>query len=407
MTETDTLHKNWDIVIIGGGAAGFFTALNAAENNPESSIAILEKTRHGLQKLKISGGGRCNVTHADFLPTSLSENYPRGQKELLGPFHSFMTGDTMQWFEDRGVALKIEEDGRVFPVSDSSQSIIDCFIREAKRLGVEIYYNCNVEAVVKDGNFKVSTNEGQLQAKQVIIATGSSPKAWKWISDLGHGIVPAVPSLFTFDIEDSRLKAIPGVVVKDVEVKVVSSNLVSEGPILVTHVGLSAPAILKLSAFGALELAHLNYQFEIDINFVKLDHESCLNQLKHMKLAKARKQVNTLPFLGIPKRLWYKLTDASSIAEDLKWADVTKQQLHNLAAQLTQARFKVTGKSTFKEEFVTAGGVDLKEIDFKSFESKLIPGLYFAGEVLNIDAVTGGFNFQNAWTGGFIIAQNL
>ena len=196
MTETDRLHKNWDIIIIGGGAAGFFTALNAAENNPESSIAILEKTRHGLQKLKISGGGRCNVTHADFLPKSLSENYPRGQKELLGPFHSFMTGDTMQWFEDRGVALKIEEDGRVFPVSDSSQSIIDCFIREAKRLGVEIYYNCNVEAVVKDGDFKVSTNEGQLQSKQVIIATGSSPAAWNWISALGHHIVPAVPSLF-------------------------------------------------------------------------------------------------------------------------------------------------------------------------------------------------------------------
>jgi predicted Rossmann fold flavoprotein len=277
MAETDSLNKIWDLLIVGGGAAGFFTAINAAEQNPDLSIAILEKAKEGLQKVKISGGGRCNVTHAEFLPKALSENYPRGEKELLGPFHKFMTGDTMQWFEDRGVSLKIEEDGRVFPISNSSQSIIDCFLSEAKRLNIEIKYKCPVQSVNKDTFFRVQTNQGVMVARQLVIATGSSPKAWSWISDLGHHIIPAVPSLFTFDIDDERLKGIPGVVVNDVEVTIVENQLKSEGPLLVTHVGLSAPAILKLSAFGAIDLANLNYKFEIEINFVRMDQESCLD----------------------------------------------------------------------------------------------------------------------------------
>ncbi|WP_232827356.1 BaiN/RdsA family NAD(P)/FAD-dependent oxidoreductase [Winogradskyella aurantiaca] len=399
--------KIWDLLIIGGGAAGFFTAINSAELHPELSIAILEKAKQGLQKVKISGGGRCNVTHAEFVPKDLSENYPRGQKELLGPFHSFMTGDTMQWFQDRGVPLKIEEDGRVFPASDSSQSIIDCFLNETQRLGVEIYYNCNVNAVKKTDYFEIETNQGMLLAKGLIIATGSSPKAWKWIQSLGHQIVPAVPSLFTFDIDDPRLKDIPGVVVKDVAINVSGTHLESEGPVLVTHVGLSAPSVLKLSAFGALELARLNYQFQIQINFVRMAFNACLDMLKTMKIDNPKKQVMSISFDTIPKRLWQQLVKAAQIPNERKWADLSKQELQNLTAQLTQARFQVSGKSTFKEEFVTAGGVELSEVNFKTFESKLIPGLYFAGEVLNIDAVTGGFNFQNAWTGGYLISQNL
>lgn len=399
--------KCWDLLIIGGGAAGFFTAINSAELHPELKIGILEKSKQGLKKVKISGGGRCNVTHAEFEPKELSENYPRGQKELLGPFHSFMTGDTMQWFEDRGVPLKIEDDGRVFPKSDSSQSIIDCFLKESKRLGVEIHYNCHVIAVTKTDCFQVETNQGILFTKQLVIATGSSPKAWKWIAKLGHQIEPAVPSLFTFDIDDPRLKDIPGVVVKDVAIKVMGTHLESEGPVLVTHVGLSAPSILKLSAFGALELARLNYQFQIQINFVRMAFNACLDMLKTMKIDNAKKQVMSISFDTIPKRLWQQLVKAAQIPHERKWADLSKQELQNLTAQLTQARFQVSGKSTFKEEFVTAGGVELSEVNFKTFESKLIPGLYFAGEVLNIDAVTGGFNFQNAWTGGYLISQNL
>lgn len=407
MATTQSEDKSWDLLIVGGGAAGFFTAINSAELHPELSIAILEKGKQGLQKVKISGGGRCNVTHAEFVPKELSENYPRGQKELLGPFHSFMTGDTMQWFEDRGVPLKIEEDGRVFPQSDTSQSIIDCFLEEAESLGVEIHYNCNVISVKKNDYFQVETNHGMLFAKQLVIATGSSPKAWKWIANLGHQIVPAVPSLFTFDIDDPRLKGIPGVVVKDVAIKVLGTQLESEGPLLVTHVGLSAPSILKLSAFGALELARLNYQFEIQINFLRMDFDSCLDTLKTMKFDNAKKLVMSLSFESVPKRLWQQLVKAAQIPHERKWADLSRQELQNLAAQLTQARFQVSGKSTYKEEFVTAGGVELAEVNFKTFESKLLSGLYFAGEVLNIDAVTGGFNFQNAWTGAYVISQNL
>jgi len=407
MATGDSNRKIWDLIVVGGGAAGFFAAINCADRNPGLSVAILEKGKKGLQKVKISGGGRCNVTHAEFVPTSLSDNYPRGQKELLGPFHHFMTGDTMQWFEDRGVPLKIEEDGRVFPVSDSSQSIIDCFHDEVARLGIEVLYNCHVTAVRKETVFHVESTTGLIRAKKLVITTGSSPKSWGWIKSLGHTIVPAVPSLFTFDIEDARLNGIPGLVVQDVAVKVLGANLESEGPLLVTHVGLSAPSILKLSAFGALELAKRNYEFDIEINFIKTDFDSCLEFLKSKKLAHAKRQIVNSVHPAIPKRLWYKLVAAASISATEKWADLPKKKLQDLARQLTAARFHVKGKSTFKEEFVTAGGVDLKEINFKTFESKLIPSLYFAGEVLNIDAVTGGFNFQNAWTGGFVISNNL
>lgn len=406
--QTIELSKRKDIIIIGGGAAGFFAAINIAEQHPELSIAILERGKEGLQKVKISGGGRCNVTHAEFIPSDLVLNYPRGEKELLGPFHTFMTGDTIAWFEERGVELKIEDDGRMFPVSNSSQTIIDCFLNEAKKHHVEVLYNYSVKSVnAKENDFLIETSQGSVECNKLVVTTGSNPKIWKLLEDLGHTIIQPVPSLFTFDIKDKRIKDIPGVVAKNVEIKVIGTNLVSEGPLLITHVGMSAPAILKLSAFGAVKLAKLNYNFEIEVNFIKQDFETCLEQLKDFKLEYAKKTIVNATQFDLPKRLWKQLVLASNIDETERWADINKQQLEALTSQLTKAVFKVTGKSTFKEEFVTAGGVDLKEVNFKTFESKRIPNLYFAGEVINVDAVTGGFNFQNAWTGAYIVSQSI
>ncbi|WP_435134420.1 NAD(P)/FAD-dependent oxidoreductase [Formosa sp. A9] len=398
----------FNVIVIGAGAAGFFTAINIAEQNPKLKVAILERGKDVLQKVKVSGGGRCNVTHAEFIPQELVKYYPRGEKELLGPFHQFMTGDTMGWFEERGVPLKIEDDGRIFPESDSSQSIIDCFLHQAKKHHVQVLTNHAVKAVRKEGElWGVETNQGHFQSEQLVVATGSSPKMWKLLQALGHKITNPVPSLFTFNCKDVRLKGIPGVVAQDVAVQIVSSNLSSEGPLLVTHWGLSAPAILKLSAFGALELAARDYKFDIEINFVKRSFADVLEVLKAVKQDSAKKTVFKSVQFDLPKRLWQQLVLASDIDKRMRWAEVNKFQLENLSNQLTQAVFKIDGKSTFKEEFVTAGGVDLKDVNFKTFESKLHKNLYLAGEVLNIDAVTGGFNFQNAWTGGFIISKAI
>lgn len=402
------MNKRKDIIIIGGGAAGFFAAVNIAEQHPGMSVAILERGKEGLQKVKISGGGRCNVTHAEFIPSELVHNYPRGEKELLGPFHSFMTGDTIAWFEERGVALKIEEDGRMFPVSNSSQTIIDCFLNEAQKHNVELLYNHAVKAIrTNQSVFFIETSQGILECNKLVVATGSNPKMWKVLEDLGHTIVQPVPSLFTFDIKDKRIKGIPGVVAQNVEVKVRGTDLVSEGPLLITHVGMSAPAILKLSAFGAVELAKRNYNFNIEINFIRQEADSCLDHLKNFKQDFAKKLVVNSTQFDLPKRLWKQLVLASNINESQRWAELNKQQLEALSLQLTEAVFNVTGKSTFKEEFVTAGGVDLKEINFKTYQSKCIPNLYLVGEVINVDAVTGGFNFQNAWTGAYIASKSI
>lgn len=400
--------EQYDVLVVGGGAAGFFAAINTAELNPGLSVAILERGTSVLNKVKVSGGGRCNVTHAEFIPNELASYYPRGQKELKGPFHSFMTGDTMAWFESRGVPLKIEDDGRVFPESNSSQSIIDCFLKQSQKYDIKLKKNHAVRSIGQTGDsWAVETTKEVFYCKKLMIATGSNPKIWQMLQSLGHNISPAVPSLFTFDIDDPRLKDIPGVFAKDVAVEVMGTSLHSEGPLLITHSGLSAPSILKLSAFGAIELAQLNYKFEIKINFIQQDAASCLEVLMKNKLELSKKLVRNTPLFELPKRLWVKLVQAAAIADELRWADLNKLQLQSLLKQLTKAVFQVHGKSTFKEEFVTAGGIDLKEINFKTYESKLFKNLFFAGEIINIDGVTGGFNFQNAWTGAYLAAQEL
>ncbi|HSQ45514.1 MAG TPA: aminoacetone oxidase family FAD-binding enzyme, partial [Lutibacter sp.] len=328
---------------------------------------------------------------------------------LLGPFHQFMTGDTMEWFENRGVPLKIEDDNRIFPESNSSQTIIDCFLESAKNAGVQLKTSTRVYAIEENGEkFIIKTNSETFEADFLLVAAGSNAKVWAMMEGLGHTVIKPVPSLFTFNIADERLKDIPGISVPKASVNVVNSKLEEQGPLLITHWGLSGPGILKLSAWGALEFHQKEYQFEIEVNWLSKSFETILNELKDAKKEQSKKQVILRSvFEEIPKRLWEKLVTAAQISADFQWAQLSNKQLEELALQLTKCTFKVTGKSTFKDEFVTAGGVDLKEINFKRFESKLHKNLFFAGEVLNIDAVTGGFNFQNAWTGGWIVAISV
>ena len=421
----------FDVLIIGGGAAGFYAAIHVAKADSSLKIGILERGKEVLSKVKVSGGGRCNVTHAEFDPSELVKNYPRGEKELLGPFHTYCSGDTVAFFEERGVALKIEEDGRMFPVSNSSQTIIDCFLKEIDQLGIQVLKHSSVVGIAsieKENKklWKVTSIKKTYYCKKLLIASGSNPKVWKMIESLGHSIEPPTPSLFTFNIKDDRIKGIPGLSTNaQVEVlpkKIFQSKitiqlnskvnekslLASEGPVLITHWGISGPAILKLSAWGAKLLNDYGYKFRIRINWLPDYHaESIIDLLFEIKEVEAKRTVLRTKAVDIPRRLWTNLVRASGIPEDMKWADVTKELLQNLANQLTCCEFNVDGKSTFKEEFVTAGGVVLKEINFKTFESKLCPNLFFAGEVINVDAITGGFNFQNAWTSGYIAAQGI
>jgi len=402
------MNQNFDILIVGGGAAGFFTAINIVEKNPSLKVAILERGSEVLNKVRISGGGRCNVTHACFEPNELVKFYPRGEKELRGPFHQFCSGDTVEWFEKHGVELKIEADGRMFPISNSSQTIIDCFMDATKKMGISVLTNQSVQSIFKkDSHWKVETQSETYLSEKLILATGSNPKIWEMLQNFGHAIVSPVPSLFTFNIKDPRIAALPGVSAQ-VSVKVNSTKLESSGPLLITHWGMSGPAILKLSAWGARILHDKNYQFSISINWLNdIDSDDAEIILKELKLEHAKKAVSKKSPFDLTNRLWESLVTASGIDTDTKWADLSKNQLQKLSHQLTNGLFQVNGKSTFKEEFVTAGGIDLKEINFKTMESKLHENLYFAGEVVNIDAVTGGYNFQNAWTSGFIVANSI
>ena len=417
----------FDVIVIGGGAAGFYTAIHIAEAKPHLKIAILERGKDVLGKVKVSGGGRCNVTHAEFDPRELTKNYPRGEKELIGPFHTYCSGDTIAFFEERGITLKIESDGRMFPESDSSQTIIDCFLNETNRLGVKILKHSAVSKIEKKEDkegFKITTIKHSYECEKLVVATGSNPKVWKLLENMGQTIVPAVPSLFTFNCKDQRIAGIPGVsTLAQVEVfqnQVYNSKvttrlkskksklpiLTSDGPLLITHWGLSGPAILKLSAWGARLLNDIHYKFRIRVNWLPdYNFEGLMGLFLEIKEVEAKKTVLRTKALEVPRRLWTNLVRASGIDETDKWADVTKNQLEKLAHQLVECELKIDGKSTFKEEFVTAGGIDLKEVNFKTYESKKLPGMYFAGEVINVDAITGGFNFQNAWTGGYIAAQ--
>ncbi|WP_426064523.1 NAD(P)/FAD-dependent oxidoreductase [Flavobacterium sp. DSP2-3-1] len=400
------MNSNFDIIIVGGGAAGFFTAISIVEKNPKLKVAILERGAEVLQKVRVSGGGRCNVTHACFEPNELVKFYPRGEKELRGPFHQFGSGDTIEWFEKHGVELKIEPDGRMFPVSNSSQTIIDCFLKATQKLGITVLTGQSVQSIFKkDAFWKIETQSENYIAEKLVLATGSNPKIWEMLQTFGHAVVSPVPSLFTFNIKDSRIKELPGVAAQ-VTVKVKDTKLSATGPLLITHWGMSGPAILKLSAWGARILHDKNYQFTIFVNWLNdEDTADVEKKLKDLKQEHAKKSVSKKSPFELTNRLWESLVLASGIEAETKWADLSKTQLQNLANQLTNGTFQVNGKSTFKEEFVTAGGIDLKEINFKTMESKFHENLYFAGEIVNIDAITGGFNFQNAWTSGFIVAS--
>ena len=403
------MSKKEKVIIIGAGAAGYFTAINAKEINPELDITILEKGKDVLQKVKISGGGRCNVTNACFDPKELVKFYPRGEKELLGPFHQFMTGDTFQWFDDRGVPLKIEDDDRVFPEANTSQAIIDCFQNAVDNLGIKVLTNHGVNSVCKNNNkWLVKTKEKAFEVDKVVIAAGSSKKVWELCETLNHTVINPVPSLFTFNIKDKRLTDLLGVSVPNATVNIIGTKLEASGPLLITHWGISGPAVLKLSAFGARILADKNYQYNVEVNWLSRPTDKILNVLLNLKKKEPRKTVALRsPFTEISKRLWERFVLFSGIQSTQNWADLNNRQLEELSNQLTKGNYNANGRTTFKEEFVTAGGVDLKEINFKRFESKHHKNLFLVGEVINIDAVTGGFNFQNAWTGGYICAKAL
>lgn len=398
----------FDVIIIGGGAAGFFTAINLAEKNDQLSIAILERGKEVLSKVRISGGGRCNVTHACFDASELANFYPRGNKELRGSFHTFAARNTVNWFKQHGIILKTEDDGRMFPQANTSQVIIDCFLQLQRSLNIKLFVSENVLAMQRHNDvWKLQTQQHQFTAKQVCVATGSSPAMWKLLQQLGHTIIPPVPSLFTFNCKDERIINLPGVSA-NVSVHIKDAKLQSSGPLLITHWGMSGPAILKLSAWGAKILHEKKYMFTLIVNWLPTeDIESITEKLKSLKQQLVQKIVSQKSPFDIPNRLWESLVQASLINQQTRWADISKTQLHQLAQQLCQCHFNINGKSTFKEEFVTAGGIDLKEIDFKTMQSKILLNIFFAGEVLNIDAITGGFNFQNAWTGGFIAATAM
>ena len=397
--------KEKDIIIIGGGAAGFFAAASSAENNPENNVIILEKGNTVLSKVKISGGGRCNVTNACADPAVLIKYYPRGGKELLSPFYRFNSGNTIEWFERHGVKLKTEPDGRIFPVSDDSQTIVDCLNNTVQKAGIKVLKQNGVTNIQKDakGDWIITTSEKEFHADAIILCSGSSSSVWKMIESIGHTIEPPVPSLFTFIINDKRIKDISGISVKDTKIKIEGTELKSSGPLLITHWGMSGPGILKISAWGARELHNIDYKFMLNINWLpRMNRESAKELLIKIKNSNLTRRIYSFSPFEIPLRLWERLLEYINLDKDLKWNNVSQNLITNLVSELTESCFNVSGKSTFKEEFVTCGGVRRSEIDFNNMESKLNKGLFFAGEVIDIDAVTGGFNFQAAWTTGWI-----
>ena len=400
------------IIIIGGGAAGFFAAINSAQLHPNCTVTLLEKSSKLLSKVRVSGGGRCNVTHACFDNGSLVKNYPRGEKELRNVFSRFTTTDTIHWFEQRGVQLKTEADGRMFPVTDNSQTIVDCLIHEAEKSGVKIKLNVDVEEIEKNKNqilLKVAGG-GTFTCDKLIIATGGNSKdaAYEWLRKSGHTIVKPVPSLFTFNIPNDPITQLMGVSVPHAKVRVASTKLETEGPLLITHWGMSGPAILKASAWGARQLNDMGYNFTAIINWLpKYTEEKLRIEFANQRSENPAKQILSNCPIELPKRLWEYFIKKAGIVDDTRWADLAKKNANVLINIIINDEYNVQGKTTFKEEFVTCGGISLKEIDFATMQSKIVPGLYFAGEIIDVDGITGGFNFQNAWSTGWIAAQNI
>ena len=405
------MNSDAKVVIIGGGAAGFMAAITCAEANPRGQVTILEKAAQPLGKVRISGGGRCNVTHACFDPAQLVTFYPRGGKALRGPFMRFQPRDTIAWFAGRGAALKTEADGRVFPVTDSSATIVDCLLHAAHAAGVTLRTHAPVTRVSRSagGGFQIELATGEtLAADSVLLATGGERRPYAWVQDLGHTIQPPVPSLFTFTVRDARLTGLAGVSVPLAHLRLAESGLTQAGPLLITHWGLSGPAVLRLSAWGARVLHDQQYQAELRINWLPdWTRQAVHDHLQAAKTAQARRAPGSQALFDLPLRLWQRLALAAGVSEGQRWGDLTRLQSQRLLDELTAGVYAIEGKGVFKEEFVTCGGVTLDEVNFKTMESRCCPGLYLAGEILDVDGVTGGFNFQNAWTTGSLAGHAL
>ncbi|MEI7484881.1 MAG: NAD(P)/FAD-dependent oxidoreductase [Ignavibacteriota bacterium] len=395
--------------IIGGGAAGFFSAVTIAEANKSCEIIVLEKSPNVLSKVRVSGGGRCNVTNSVVDVKEFVKNYPRGHKELLSVFARFGNADTINWFEDHGVKLKAEPDGRMFPVSNNSQTIIDLFLHLAKKHNIKIVTGFDVNEIIHSisKGFEVKSRNGESHNfDKLLIAAGgfSTPDKYKWIESLGHSIVEPVPSLFTFNCKDTLLRDLQGVSTQNAEVTISGTKLSAKGDLLITHWGFSGPAILKLSAFGARVLSELDYKFSLEIKWTETD---VLKEIEYAREDSPLKQITTYPFHGFSRRFWEALILKTGINSEKRWSELSKKETEKLIIVLTKSVFAINGKSTFKEEFVTAGGVNRKEIDFRTMQSKVVPNLFFAGEILDIDGITGGFNFQSAWSAGYIAGSEM
>lgn len=405
--------KSRRLAVVGGGAAGFFGAINAARLNPNLEVTIFERSREVLSKVRVSGGGRCNVTHHCFDPEVLSKAYPRGGRELRWAFERFDAKDTVQWFEERGVKLKVEEDGRMFPVTDDSDTIINCLKKEARKRDIQVRTKTKIEQVqpMKKGRFDLQMQGSEpFTADMVLIATGGSnrPSSYEWLQRLGHSIEPPVPSLFTFNFRDKIFKDLAGISVPDAEVSIENTSYSHTGPVLITHWGLSGPAVLKTSAWAARYLHDQEYRFTIKVNWLyPLKEDEVRSKLKELRRHNARKLAGKQDHFPIPNRLWERFVELAGIESDTRWAELSNHQVHKLTQQFVNGSYDIQGKTTYKEEFVTCGGIPLREVDFGTMESKKCPGIYFAGEVLDIDAITGGYNFQSAWTTSWIAAQAI
>lgn len=407
--KTPVENTSFDLAVIGGGAAGFFGAIIAAEINPNLSIIILEKTTKLLSKVKVSGGGRCNVTHHCFDPTPLSKHYPRGSRELKSLFRKFQAKDIVTWFESKGVKLKTEEDGRIFPVSNNSQTIIDCFLREAEKHQIQIKMHAEVRKIsAHENEFALELNGENLFAKKILIASGgyNNLQSYEWLKPAI--IIPPIPSLFTFNDSDKKFNDLMGVSVAQAEIKIAGTKFSETGPLLITHWGLSGPAVIKLSAWAAEYLHDKKYEFTALINWTgSVSEEGIRKDLQEININHGKQKISTNPLYKIPSRLWARLCELAEIEPNKTWAELPRKNLNRLVEFIIRCPFEIKGKTTFKEEFVTCGGVDLKSIDLETMESKLTKGIYFAGEVLNIDGETGGFNFQSAWTTAYVAAKSI